>query len=389
MCKGEVRAVRVQRVLVVGAGIGGLAAAIAFARRGAEVEVVEIRPNAEVYGVGISQPANALRALRSLGVLDEIREVGFAYDRFQFNDWHGNPIVETPSVLGGDVPAHIALSRVDLHRILSAAAERAGAKITFEVTVRELSDREHGVDAGLTDGRTESYDLVVGFDGVRSALRNRLFGPEYEPVFTGYAVWRVTMPRPADVTNAHLFQGDQTKAGLIPLNEHSMYLLHVTAEPGNPHHDPDRFDELLIERLSGYRGLIGELAAAISGSEGIVYSPLSEVFLPAPWYRGHTVVLGDAAHACAPHLTQGAAMALEDAVVLAEEVSADRPVPASLAAFMSRRFDRVKLVQDVSHQILFSEMAVTAATLPQATEQMRQHVPAQMSEVETHLNQPC
>lgn len=377
-----------QRVLVVGAGIGGLAAAAAFARRGAEVEVVEIRPNAEVYGVGISQPANALRALRSLGVLDEIREVGFAYDRFQFHDWHGDPIVECPSALGGDVPAHTALSRLDLHRILTGAAERAGAKITFDATVRELSDRDGGVDATLTDGRTGSYDLVVGFDGVRSALRNRLFGREYEPVFTGYSVWRVTMPRPAEVTNAQLFQGDRTKAGLIPLNERSMYLLHVTPEPGNPHHDPDRFDDLLKERLVGYRGLIGELATAISGSEGIVYSPLSEVFLPAPWYRGHTVVLGDAAHACAPHLTQGAAMALEDAVVLAEEVSADRPIPDSLSGFISRRFDRVKLVQDVSHGILFSEMTVTAATLPRAAEQMRQTLPGQMSEVETYLNRP-
>jgi 2-polyprenyl-6-methoxyphenol hydroxylase-like FAD-dependent oxidoreductase len=378
---------QVARVLVVGAGIGGLAAAAALAQRGAAVDVVEVRENAEVYGVGINQPANSLRALRALGVLDEILEVGFQYDRNTFFDWQGQLIVDCPSALGGDVPANNALSRRDLHRILSGAAQRAGAKLSYGVTVKDLEELGDGVEVTLSDGRSETYDLVVGFDGLRSPLRQRLFGAEHDPVFTGYSVWRLTMPRPAEVTNTLLFQGDGTKAGVIPLSQDSMYLLHVTAEPGNPHMPAEQMGDLLKERLAGYGGLIGELRDSITSSEGIVYSPLSEVMLPSPWYRGRVIVLGDGAHACAPHLTQGAGMALEDAVVLAEELDApNRGVGASLQAFMERRYERVKLVQDVSHQILFGEMAVTAAALPQTVDYLRQTLPGQMTQVETFLN---
>jgi 2-polyprenyl-6-methoxyphenol hydroxylase-like FAD-dependent oxidoreductase len=378
---------QVKKVLVVGAGIGGLGAAAALAQRGVEVHVVELRKNAEVYGVGINQPANSLRALRSLGVLDEILSVGFAYDRNSFFDWQGNLIVECPSALGGDVPANNALSRRDLHRILIGAAERAGAKITYGATVEDFEESADQVNVTLSDGRVDAYDLVVAFDGLRSPMRQRLFGTEYEPVFTGYSVWRLTLPRPAEVTNTLLFQGDHTKAGVIPLSQDSMYLLHVTAETGNPYMPPEQMGEMLKERLAGYGGLIGEIRDDISSSEGIVYSPLSEVMLPEPWFKGRVIILGDAAHACAPHLTQGAGMALEDAVVLAEELeTTDRSVADSLAAFMERRFDRVKLVQDVSHGILFGEMAVGAADIPGAAAHMREALPGQMAHVETFLN---
>jgi 2-polyprenyl-6-methoxyphenol hydroxylase-like FAD-dependent oxidoreductase len=380
---------QVARVLVVGAGVGGLGVAAALGQRGVAVDVVELRQTPNVFGVGINQPANSLRALRALGVLDEMLAVGYQYDRNTFFDWQGELIVDVPSSLGGDVPANCALSRRDLHRILADAAESAGAKVSYGVTVQDLEDVGEHVNVTLSDGRAETYDMVIGFDGLRSPLRTRLFGTEHEPVFTGYSVWRLTMPRPAEVTNTMLFQGDGTKAGVIPLSDDSMYLLHVTAETGNPYMASDEMADNLKERLAGYGGLIGQLRDTIKNSDGIVYSPLFEVMLPAPWYKGRTIVLGDGAHACAPHLTQGAGMALEDAVVLAEELAVDdRDVVDSLAAFMDRRFDRVELVQDVSHQILFGEMAVTAEALPHAVEHLREALPGQMAYVENFLNGP-
>lgn len=378
---------QVKRVLIVGAGVGGLAAAAALAGRGVDVEVVDLRDNAEVYGVGINQPANSLRALRALGVLDEALAAGFQYDRSLHFDWQGELIIDWPSAFGGDVPANNALSRRDLHRILDGAAQRGGAKIRYGVTVRDVADTGDRVDVTFSDDGQETYDLVIAFDGVRSSMRRLLFGAEHEAVFSGYSVWRLTMPRPTEVSNIMLFQGNGTKAGVIPLSQDSMYLLHVTAEPGNPYVPAGQMADLLKARLDGYGGLIGELRDSIRGCEGIVYSPISEVMLPAPWYRGRAVALGDAAHACAPHLTQGAAMALEDAVVLAEELAVpDRDVEISLAAFMRRRYDRVTLVQDVSHRILVEEMAVTTETLPHAVEHMRQSIPVQMKKVETILN---
>jgi 2-polyprenyl-6-methoxyphenol hydroxylase-like FAD-dependent oxidoreductase len=384
-----VATVQVSRVLVVGGGIGGLGAAAAFAQRGVGVDVVEVRTDAAVHGVGINQPANSLRMLRSLGVLDEIREVGYEHARTTFRDWQGSPIVDCPSQLGGDVPANVALSRRELHRILITAGEQAGAKITYDTSVEDLQDDGTEVHVTLTDGRSAGYDLVVAFDGLRSPMRRRLFGTEFEPVFSGYSVWRVALPRPDEVTHLLLFQGDRSKAGLIPLSESSMYLFLVTPEVDKQHVAPDRMTTMLTERLAGYGGLIGELRDALDPSAAVVYSPLSEVMLPSPWYQGRTIVLGDAAHACAPHLTQGAGMALEDAVGLAEELDTEtRSVAASLKALMHRRYARVKFVQDVSHQILATEMAVTARNLPQAREQMQQTLPGQIRQVESFLNSP-
>jgi 2-polyprenyl-6-methoxyphenol hydroxylase-like FAD-dependent oxidoreductase len=377
------------RVLVVGAGIGGLGAGAALAQRGLEVEIVEINPTHEVLGVGINQPANSLRALRAIGVLDECIEAGFQFDRARFCDAAGELIVEVPSGLGGDVPANNALTRPDLQRILLAAVDRAGAKLRRAVTVSELRQDGDRVQVDFTEGDSGEFDLVVAFDGIKSAMRRRLFGPGHEPVFTGFGVWRVTFPRPAEVACSYIFQGIGSKPGVIPLNEREMYMFLVTAEPGQPRHDPAQFDDLVRERMEGFTGLPGELRDSLTGPDGIVYSPLSEVMLPLPWHRGRVVVLGDAAHACAPHITQGAGMALEDAVVLAELLAAGMPVERALSALGERRWPRCKLVQDVSHQILVTEMSITAETLPAAISRMRAGLPRQSAQVDAILNQPA
>lgn len=379
----------VQKVLVVGAGIGGLGAAALLGQRGVQVEVIEARPDSSVLGVGINQPANALRALAKIGVLDECLHAGHSHSGNTFFDWHGNLIVDCPSRLGGDdVPSNSALSRAELKRILLRAAETAQAKIRYGVTVQNLTDEGEQVLVRTSDGARDFYDLVIGFDGAKSTMRELVAGPGHDPVFSGYGVWRKTMPRHPSVTNTLLFQGDRTKAGVIPLNDDSMYLFLVTPEPGNPRHDPADFAALLTTRLAGYEGLIGELRDAIDGADGIVYSPLSEVLLPAPWNRGRLIVLGDAAHLCAPHLTQGAGMALEDAVVLVEELERSTNLDQAMTAFTDRRYERVKLVHDASHAILAGEMATDAAAIPAACAHMREALPAQTAAVESALNRP-
>ena len=378
----------VKRVLVVGAGIGGLGAAAALGQRGVAVDVVDVKPDSAVLGVGINQPGNSLRALDALGVLDEILAVGYAYPGNQFRDWHGELIVDLPSILGDDrVPPNNALTRSNLHGILKRAAERAGAKLRYATTVADLVDDGEGVDVTFSDGSTGRYDVVAAFDGVKSAMRTRLFG-EMVPAFSGFGVWRVQLPRPAEVDRCIVFQGSQRKAGVIPLSQEHMYMFLVTPEPENPHYDPADFDRLLAANLEGYTGLVGEIRDNLAGNPDIVYSPLIEMMKPLPWHSGRIIVLGDAVHAAAPHLTQGAGMALEDAVVLADELSADRPVEESLAAVGELRFGRAKLVFDVSHAILEAEMQITAETLPFAAQHMREELPGQTAFLESQLNLP-
>lgn len=378
------------KVLVIGAGIGGLAAGAALGQRGIECELVEIHPEPRVYGVGINQPGNSLRALEAIGVLDQVREAGFEFGHWIFHDQDGGVVVDIPIGLGGDgIPPNCALPRPQLHRILIDAAERAGARIRYATTVEELLDEGESVGVKFSDGRPGRYDLVLGYDGVRSATRRQLFGPDHEPSYTGHAVWRVTVPRPPEIDYAGLYQSPFHKAGLIPLTGETMYLLLVSPEPAGVHYDEDRFADLLRGRLEEFGGVIGDIRDNLDGSDAIVYAPLIEVMLPAPWHRGRVLILGDAAHACAPHLTQGAGMAIEDAVVLADELCAKPTLPEALDAFERRRYPRAKFVQDVSRGILQSEMAIDEKTLPGALAQMREALPGQLAQVNEFLNQPA
>ena len=136
----------IRRVLVVGGGVGGLTTAAAFAQRGVEVVLIERRPAFDVPGVGLGQPANALRVYDALGVLPEILTSGFAYDRMSIFDPNRELIVEHKFLLGGEmVPAFCALSRLRLHEILLAAAERAGVEIRISSTVSEIHEEKNRV----------------------------------------------------------------------------------------------------------------------------------------------------------------------------------------------------------------------------------------------------
>ncbi len=377
------------RVLVVGAGIGGLAAASALRDRGHDVDVVEIKPTMSVYGVGINQPANSLRALRAIGVLDQIQAVGFAYDHTDFYDHFGEHVVHVPSGLGGDVPANTALPRGELHRILGAAAEARDVKVAYGTVVEDMVDDGEGVDVTLSDGRRERYDLVAAFDGISSATRRRIVGPEADAVYSGFGVWRVTLPRPADVTGVRVYQGIDCKVGFIPLSEKTMYMFVVTPDPEGVRHPKETMGATLRDRMAGFAGLPGEVRDGLQDDADYVYSPISDVLLPLPWFRGRVGILGDAAHACAPHLTQGAGMALEDAVVLTDCLDGPGSLDERLRAFEARRYPRVRLVQDVSHGILEAEMAINDDNRAGAFAGMREHLPAQSRGVDEQLNQPA
>jgi 2-polyprenyl-6-methoxyphenol hydroxylase-like FAD-dependent oxidoreductase len=380
----------VEKVLIVGAGIGGLGSAALFGQQGIEVEMVEIKPEAKVYGVGINQPGNSLRALREIGVLPEILAVGYQFDRWIFHDYRGEVIVDVPSQLGGDgIPPNCALSRRALQNILIEAADSAGATVRYGTTVADLNEVEGRVDVNFSDGSEGSYDLVLGFDGIKSPLRRRLFGEANEPVYTGYGVWRVTVPRPEHITYGAVYQSPRHKAGHIPLSEETMYLFLVTPEPEGAHYDPADFRTLLSERLEEFEGVVGDIRDNLTDDDDIVFGPLSEVLLSAPWHRGRVAIGGDATHACTPHITQGAGMALEDAVVLADELGGELPIEQALANYAERRYPRAKFVQDVSRGILQAEMSITEETLAVAIEHMAAELPGQFAGVDAFLNQPA
>jgi 2-polyprenyl-6-methoxyphenol hydroxylase-like FAD-dependent oxidoreductase len=132
-----------------------------------------------------------------------------------------------------------------------------------------------------------------------------------------------------------------------------MYMFVIERWPADDLDVPDeRLPATMRERLEGYGGRIGELRDTLITDESeIVYRPVYSLLVPSPWYRGRVIVVGDAAHATSPHVGQGAAMAIEDAVVLAEEVSGSDDLTGSLERFMERRFERCKRIWEISRQL--------------------------------------
>ena len=343
----------IRKALVVGGGIGGLAAAIALRRQGIEVDLVEIKPVMTVYGVGIIQPNNTLRALHKIGLAQACVEVGCAFQGWRIYDAAGNLLMDAPGTreAAPDFPPNNGITRPKLHHILTQAATGGGAMLQFGITVEKIDDGANGVDVLFTNGQTGRYDLVIGSDGIQSDLRKRLFG-SLQPKFVGQGVWRYNLPRPPDLQWGALFNGPTSKVGLVPLSPTLMYMLIVTAEPRNLRVEGAHMAEEMRRRLDGYTSpLLAGLRPLITNAEEVVYRPLETLLLPAPWMKGRVLLIGDAVHSTTPQLAQGAAMAIEDAVLLGELLGRDDPLPRLLEEFMTRRFARVKFVVDSSVQI--------------------------------------
>jgi 2-polyprenyl-6-methoxyphenol hydroxylase-like FAD-dependent oxidoreductase len=381
----------IRRILVVGGGVGGLTAAATFARRGVEVVLIERRPAFDIPGVGLGQPANALRVYDTLGVLDQILATGFSYDRMYLFDPDRRLIVEHKFLFGDErVPAFCALSRLQLHEILLGAAERAGVQVRLGVTVSDIHQDRDRVEVRFSTGQHDTFDLLAGFDGIRSSTRLHLVGTAFAPRPSGYGAWRVQAPRPDYVRGMEFLQGIGSKTGAMPLSNNLMYLFHIRPEAAGADFTGQDRARLFKERLAQYGGYVAEIAASLNSESDIVYSPIEPLMLPWPWFRGRVVIGGDAAHTVAPHLTQGAAMAAEDAFVLAREAPDDDvPIEARLMRYSMKRYLRCAFVYTFSGQWLHDEQSVrTAEDLEAARAELTLNASARIGTSDRILNEP-
>jgi 2-polyprenyl-6-methoxyphenol hydroxylase-like FAD-dependent oxidoreductase len=344
---------RVRKVLIVGGGIGGLSLASGLRNRGIEVELVEVKKEWTVYGVGIIQQCNVIRAMAQLGLVDRFLHAGFAYENMGLYTAEGELQSMLPGVraAGPEYPANLGISRLALHQLLSSTAIEKGTTVRLGLTVEHLAQDPDGVSVLFTDGTQGRYDLVVGADGLFSKVRTLILGKELKPRFTGQSVFRHNFPRAPEIDHLAVFYGRHHNAGFCPLSQDLMYMFVTSSEPGNPRMPEERLAELMRERLKEFGGLIGQLREQITDPKQVVYKPMEVIFVPESWYRGRVVLIGDAAHATTPHLSQGAGMAIEDAVVLSELLAENTSVEALLSRFMQRRYERCKFIVESSIQV--------------------------------------
>lgn len=344
----------IERALVIGGGIGGLSTAIALSRIGVEVDLVEKNAKWDVYGVGIIQPPNAIRALDALGLADECIAAGHGILGGRLHTLDGTVLNEDDYPPADPrFPPMNGLSRPALHKILQGAVLGAGVGVRAGETVTDLAQRPDGVTAVFQDGTSEEYDLVIGADGLYSTTREMLFGEHLKPRYTGQACFRYNLPRIHGLDRIHVFVGGELgTAGLVPLSEDLMYVLFIKKWAADELRIPvGALAETYREQLAPFGGEIAAVRDQITDPTAVVYRPVENFLLPRPWHAGRAVLLGDAAHGTSPHAGQGAAQAIEDAVVLAEELERGGEVADVLGRFTDRRFERCRKVVELSGAI--------------------------------------
>src|SRR3954452_688728 len=224
---------QIEKVLVVGGGIGGLSTTVALRNAGVAVDVVEKNPKWDVYGVGIIQPPNAIGALARIGLAEQCIERG--HPTMGGRNFLGDGTFlgedDYPPIVPGWPPMN-GMPRPILHEILQQAVLGSGANVRVGETVTSLVQREDGVNVTFSDGTGGSYDLLVGADGLYSQTREMLFGDGVKPRYTGQACFRYNLPRIPDLDRIEVYVGGiNGTAGFVPPTDELMYMLFILASP--------------------------------------------------------------------------------------------------------------------------------------------------------------
>ncbi|MFD0668357.1 FAD-dependent oxidoreductase [Ramlibacter sp. MAHUQ-53] len=349
-----------KKILIIGGGFSGMSAAIELRKRGAQVDLVEIDAGWRSYGAGISLGGATFRAFRQLGILDRFLKEGAAADGVNLYLPHGQQIgqIPTPRIAGPDVPGSGGIMRPVLAKILADATRASGANVRLGCTFTAIRQDAEGVEATFTDGTSGRYDLLIGADGLFSKVREAVFPDAPKPRYSGQAVWRAVLPRPAEVTCARMWMGPKVKPGVNIVSASQMYLFVTEHRPDNAWVDPKDFPRLLKALLADFSDpLVKWIHDQIDDTSQIVFRPLEGLLVPQPWHQGRVVMVGDTVHATTPHMASGACIGIEDALVLAEELEKAAGLDAGVQAFEARRWERVRMVVENSARLGEIEMA--------------------------------
>jgi FAD-dependent urate hydroxylase len=329
--------VTASRILVVGAGIAGLSAAVALRRRGFAPEVVEARAAPSAEGAAITLHGNGVRALRALGVGATLEAAGAVVPAWACHDRHGAELCRTDLVgLWNGVAPCIGITRPALTGILLGAA--GGVPLRFGCRVTGLRQDDRRVRVAFGDGSCGDYDLVVGADGIGSTVRRLVVG-EVAPTRTPVVGWRCVIDgRPAGVEHLVLLLGEGCFVGLVPVGGGRTYGFAGTSAAAAP----------MRERFAEFGGPVPDFLARLGDATPHV-APIGCVTLDR-WHYRRVVLVGDAAHATHPHMGQGGSLAVEDALVLADELARADTLPSALDAHARRRRPRVDWVREQSRR---------------------------------------
>lgn len=343
------------KVLIAGGGIGGLTAALCLARKGCSVELLEQSDAFTEVGAGIQLSPNCVHVLHDLGLEALLRDVAFLPEATQFRHWRsGKVIAESPlgqvAVDRYDAP-YYHMHRGDLLAVLVAAArETTHLKLHTDASLEDFRSTDDGVLVRTTGGQFEA-DLLIGADGIHSTVRTQLWGAE-RPRFTGNVAWRALVPaarmpegliRPVSTAwwgpgrhFVHYFVRRGALINCVCVVEAKGWEVESWTEPGEI--------EALRAAFEGWHPDVCRLIEQMDTTSLFKWALHDRAPMPQ-WGRGRVTLLGDACHATLPFMAQGAAMAIEDAAVLASCLDRDGSIEQKLALYEDLRKARTAHIQ--------------------------------------------
>jgi 2-polyprenyl-6-methoxyphenol hydroxylase-like FAD-dependent oxidoreductase len=326
------------QILVIGAGISGLATAVALQRRGHDVTVIEERTDTS-SGAGISIWPNALAALDEIGVGDAVREAGGRVTAGALR-WHDGTWLRHPArerlvrALGEPL---VVIRRSALTKVLADAL--TDGTVHTGLSARELVTTADGVRVTLSDSTTRAAAAVIGADGTRSVVARHLNGALADR-YVGYTAWRGVADAAIDPDVAGEVLGPGIEFGHVPLGSDRTYWFATERAPAGQVAPQGELDYLTARFTSWIDPIPAVLAA--TDPVDVLRNDLYDRDQARQWSRGPVLVVGDAAHPMRPHLGQGGCQGIEDAAVLARFVSSDDELAAAFARFAAFRRPRVR-----------------------------------------------
>lgn len=323
------------RVVVAGAGIGGLAAAVAAKREGLDAVVLERAPELKPLGAALKLWPNGLRVLQQLDLADAVERAGTRIEFQEHLTATGKQLARWPVGEWGrrlDAP-NVAISRTALHAVLTDAV---GAALSLGSEVVGYDEDYSAVTVRLANGAAEHGEVLVGADGVRSAVRAQLLGPS-EPRYSGVTSWRAIVNHaPVRPDTVVLVWGRGAMLVSYPVGDGRTYWLALAkSRPGAT--EEGRGD--VLERFDDFFDPIPEIIEATDEAT-VIRTDIVDRDPIDTWGRGRVTLLGDSAHAMTPNLAQGACQALEDGLTLARALARGDGDVAALRAYEDQRRDR-------------------------------------------------
>ena len=335
------------KITIIGGGIAGLTTAIALNKMGIEADIFEAAPTIKAIGAGLILAANAMQGYQKLGISAEIIKKGRLATSFIIYDQNGRIVTKTDSQAntekyGAD---NFTIHRANLHQLLLSKINKN--HLFTNKKALKIEQINSKIIVHFQDNTHHETDYLIVSDGINSAIRKQLM-PNSEPRYAGYTCWRAVI----DNTKLKLTETSETwgvngRIGLVPLADNKIYWFACINAPQN---DPKMKAFKVADLQAAFKDYHDPIPSVLAETkdENLLWNDIIDLKPINKYAFENIVLIGDAAHATTPNMGQGACQAIEDAVVLADEMNKNKDFNQAFKAFEKRRIKRTHFIVNTS-----------------------------------------